>query len=847
MSAPAAEPVARTTAWWNLPLGLLLERLRTDGSGLSSLEAQQRLAEYGTNEPARRPRYAMVLDILRRIFHPLVIILLVASLISALVGELVNALIITFIVAASAAIDLIETRRSGRASEELRRRVELMATVRRDGVWGRVPSRVVTPGERIRLGVGDVVPADARIVEAHALYVDESAFTGESLPVEKHQGDALQSPHATEAVNAVFTGTVVTGGTAEAVVIHTGRATTFAHLAEALELRAPETAFDRGLREFGTLITRTVVVLVSFVLLVNVVARRDPLESLLFALALAVGLTPELLPMILSATLAEGAQRMARAKVIVRPLAAIQNFGSVDILCSDKTGTLTEGRMQVHLAMDPEGAPSARALRLASVNARAQTGFRSPFDDALIAASDEAEFRVLREIPFDFERRRVSVAVEMNGARWLITKGAPERVVTVCERVARGDGEVPLDEEARRKLTAQIDTLGAQGFRLLAVASRRLTDSVTATPQDESGMTLTGVIAFSDPPKVDVADVIDALRRDGVRLKILTGDAQAVTRHVCGVIGFAADEIMSGDQVAELTEEGLTAAVERVDVFARVTPDQKLRLLRALQRHGHVVGYLGDGVNDAPSLRAADVGISVAGAADVAREAAQVVLLEKSLRVLHDGVVEGRKTFGNVIKYVMMGTSSNFGNMLSMAGAVLFLPFLPLLPKQVLLNNVLYDLAQFTIPKDHVDPALVRKPRRWDMRLIRDFMLIFGPISSLYDFLTFFVLLSVFHAHESLFHTGWFVESLATQTLVIFVIRTARTPWRSRPSPLLVGSVGLVVAVGLLLPWTPLAGPLGFTIPPVAFMVYVALAILTYLLLVEVGKRLFYRYHPAAA
>ncbi len=830
--------------FWTAPLQEILRALDTDGAGLSSSEARLRELRFGPNEPARRRRSADLLEALRRIFNPLVIILLISGVISALLGERANAAIIVALVIASATIDLVEARRSRRAAEELRRRVEVQATARRDGRWVSISLRDVVPGDRIRLAIGDIVPADARVLDGNALFADEAAFTGESLPVEKRPADAVTGPLPAEATNSVFMGTVINGGTGEAVVVRTGRATTFAHIAEQLDARVPETEFDRGLWVFGRLIARTVVALVLFVVLVNVLAKRDPLESVVFAVALAVGLTPELLPMIMSATLAEGALRMARARVIVRQLAAIQNFGSLDVLCSDKTGTLTEGRMEVACAVDADGTTSDRVLRLAVANAQHQTGLRNPFDDALREASRDGAMRVMGEIPFDFARRRLSVAVEMGSGRVLVTKGAPESVLDVCRSARRADAVELLDGGGRSRIEAQVTSLGAQGFRLLAVASRPVLQAGPLQVGDETEMTFEGLVGFNDPLKVEVAEVVQTLRRDGIRLKILTGDAEAVTRHVCTRIGQTADEIVSGPRLDTLNDTALQDLVERVDVFARVTPEQKLRLIRALQHHGHVVGYLGDGINDAPALRAADVGISVAGAVDVAREAAQIVLLEKSLQVLHDGVMQGRQTFGNVIKYIMMGTSSNFGNMLSMAGAVLFLPFLPLLPKQVLLNNVLYDMAQLTIPKDAVDSALVRKPRRWDMRFIRDFMLVFGPISSLYDFLTFGVLLYLFRAHEALFHTGWFVESLATQTLVIFVIRTAGSPLRSPPSPLLIGSVGLVVAIGLLLPWTPLAAPLGFVAPPVGFMVYVAGAILTYLALVDIAKRLFFRLHP---
>jgi Mg2+-importing ATPase len=832
--------------FWSEPLPALLDRLQTDGDGLSTAEVRARLARYGPNVTGTQSPYADTFDALRRAINPLAVILLVASLVSAFLGDLVDAVIIALIVVVSTAIDLVQTQRSRRAAEQLRRRVAVEASVMRDGVWTEAPLSDLVPGDRIRLSAGDIVPADARVITANFLQVDESTFTGESLPVEKEPADAVTATDPRDARNAIFMGTVVSGGSGEALVVATGAHTTFGHLTKQLKSAPPQTVFERGLWQFGSLITRTVVALVIFVVLVNLLARRDPFESLLFAVALAVGLTPEFLPLILTVTQAQGALRMAHSKVIVRQLAAIQNFGNLDVLCSDKTGTLTEGHMQVDRAITADGAPSDRVRWYAYVNAATQAGLRSPFDDALLAEppAEAAAFAKVGEIPYDFQRRRLSVAVATDGTVELITKGAPESVLSICTRVARVEGEADLTTAEHARITALLEELGGRGFRLLAVATRPLARPAPLSAADERDMVFQGLVAFSDPPKADAGQVVAVMRADGIRLKILTGDAPAVTLHVCAAIDLATDGILTGDQIADLDDAALQAVANSTDIFARVAPDQKLRLIRALQRSGHVVGYLGDGINDAPSLRAADVGISVAGAVDVARDAAQIVLLEKSLEVLHDGVIQGRKVFANVMKYIMMGTSSNFGNMLSMAGAVLFLPFLPLLPKQVLLNNVLYDVAQLSIPTDHVDRELIHRPRHWDMGFVRDFMLIFGPISSVYDFLTFFVLRRLFHAGEALFHTGWFVESLATQALVIFVIRTAGNPLRSRPSIWLTSTVLIVAAAGALLPWTPLAEPLGFVPVPPAFMAFVALATVTYLALVELVKRLFYRYHP---
>lgn len=835
--------------FWQTPVPELLATLGVTGEGLSSAEARERLARFGPNALDESRRLLGFLEPVRRVLNPLILILLSAALVSGIVGEVVNAVVISVMVSASIGIDVYQTRRSAEAARRLRQRVESRATVKRDGSWTDIPFNGVVPGDRLHLRAGDIIPADARILTSGYLLVDEAAFTGESVPVEKEPADSVQASRAADAANSVFMGTVVAGGSAEALVVRTGSETAYARIAGQLSVEQPQTAFDRGLRGFGLLIARTVAVLVVFVLAVNLIEHRAFLDSLLFAIALAVGLTPEFLPMILTVTQAEGALHMSRSKVIVRELAAIQNLGNLDVICSDKTGTLTEGRMAVERAVDIEGEDSPRVRRLAYWNAALQTDIRSPFDEALVSGPESYDDEIVRvgELPFDFERRRLSVAVSAADQRFLITKGAPESVLDVCGSLRTPGGVADLDDAARFAARALMEDLGSRGMRVLGVATVALVERPALSLEDEKGMTIEGFVAFSDPPKEGVGEVLRALEDDGIRLKVLTGDAEAVTAHVCEVIDFPrSGRIVTGTEVAAMDDAALAETLDTCNVFARVAPDQKLRIIRGLQKQGHVVGYLGDGINDAPSLRAADVGISVEGAVDVAREAAQIVLLEKSLGVLHIGVVEGRKVFGNVMKYIMMGTSSNFGNMLSMAGAVLFLPFLPLLPSQVLLNNALYDFAQISIPTDRVDDETLRRPRGWDLRFIRDFMIVFGPISSLYDFLTFYVLRSLFHADEKLFHTGWFIESLATQTLVIFVIRTMGNPLRSRPGIPLAATVIAIVAVGALIPWTFVAGPLGFVHIPLGFGAFVLAAVATYLLIVQSVKHVFVRFHPYA-
>ena len=796
--------------------------------GLTSDEARRRLATGGPNEPARRRRGAALAELLGFLFNPLVGILLVASLVSAIVGDGVNAAIIVVMVALSIVLNFAQTYRSRRAAERLREEVGPRATVRRDGTWVEIARREVVPGDVIRLAAGDRVPADAQLLETRDLHLQEAALTGESLPVEKSAGTR----------DTVYLGTSVVSGTAVAEVVATGPATAFGDIAARLMERPPETEFERGIRRFATLIMRTVVFLVLFVLLAGAFLHRPGLETLLFAVALAVGLTPEFLPMITTVTLAQGAIRMGRRQVIVRHLAAIEDFGSMDVLCSDKTGTLTTGEMEVTESLDPFGRPAEGPLALAYLNSLYETGIRSPLDEAIARKGGRADgYRKVDEIPFDFERRRISVVVATGADVVLIAKGAPEQMLACCVAHEVDGAERPLDAVTTERCRQTYEALSRRGARVLAVARRSVPPQPAYSAADERELVLVGFVAFSDPLVPGVADALAALRRDGVTVKIVTGDNELVARHVCEQVGLDAARLVLGAALEGMTDAALAAVAERTDVFARVSPAQKNRIILALKARDHVVGFLGDGINDAPSLHAADVGISVANAADVAKDAADIILQRRNLDVLHTGIIEGRKAFANVMKYLLMGTSSNFGNMFSMAGAVLFLPFLPMLPIQILLNNLLYDVAQVTIPTDSVDPEFVRAPQRWNIDVIRNFMLVIGPLSSVYDFLTFYVLLQVFAAPAALFHTGWFVESLATQTLVLFVIRTARNPLRSRPSRWLTTTTLLVVALGCLLPFSPLAPTLGFVPLPPVYFVFLAAATVTYLALVETVKR----------
>jgi Mg2+-importing ATPase len=821
--------------------------------GLTSVEARNRLAQFGPNEPAASKRTATVFQLLLLFANPLAIILLGASAISAALGEVINASIIVLMVLLSVALNFIQTFRSQRAVDRIRKEVAPTATVLRDGKSIELPRREIVPGDVIKLAAGDLVPADADLVRARDLHVQQAALTGESLPVEKAAIDP-QSHDEKDSVEAhkVFLGTSIVSGTGTAVVTATGKNTTFGDIATRLATKPPETEFERGTKQFGLLIMKTTILLVLFVLLVAVVLHHDFMESLLFAVALAVGLTPEFLPMITTVTLGQGAVHMARKKVIVKHLEAMQNFGSIDVLCSDKTGTLTSGEMALDRHVDPFGGPSERVFLLAYLNSLHETGVSNPLDEAIKERHrsdpldnavlqhdhpDIHDYRKIDEIPFDFERRRVSIVVEHDGGRLLITKGAPESVLTVCSAYELNGQQNPLDDNSRARAQATYRALCAQGFRMLAVAYANVSSKDVYRAEDEKGLVLAGFLTFSDPPLESAKSSLLALRRDGIEVKILTGDNELVTQHICSQVGLDSERIILGDELERMTDPALAHVVEQTSVFARVSPAQKNRIILALKARSHVVGYLGDGINDAPSLHAADVGISVSTAVDVAKDAADFILLEPGLRVLHAGIIEGRKSFGNVMKYLLMGTSSNFGNMFSMAAASVFLPFLPMLPTQILLNNFLYDLAQVTIPTDKVDETFIQKPQRWNVKLIRDFMIYIGPLSSIYDFLTFFALLKIFHASEQFFHSGWFVESLATQTLVIFVIRTAHNPFRSRPSLALTLTTVSVVLFGTVLPFTRLGSLIGFTPMPLSFLLFIAVANGTYLILVEAVKR----------
>jgi Mg2+-importing ATPase len=814
------------------------------------MEAAARLLRYGANTLDSRQKYSFLLKVLSRFRNPLVLILLVAAVISGFTGDIASLVIISTMVLLSVLLDSVQEYRAERAAEQLKVSVALKEHVLRDGREITIRADQLVPGDVVLLAAGDMVPADGRLLEARDFFVNEGLLTGESYPTEKHVvAEGTANVDVAQAANAAFMGTSVVSGSAKLLLCATGNATQLGEISATLRHTPPPAALERGVYDFGLLIVRLTILLVLFVLLVNTFFHRPLLESFLFALALAVGLTPELLPMIVSVTLARGAMRMAKQKVIVKRLAAIHDLGSMDVLCTDKTGTLTEAKIALIRHITLSGADSERVLELAWLNSHFESGLRSPLDTAILehGSSINAGWTKIDEVPFDFERRRVSVLLEHEGRRILIVKGAPEDVLKLSNRYElSGESDTqPFDAATLARANTQFQTLCEEGFRVLGIAWREEPASQThVVVSDERDFVFAGYAAFLDPPKASAGTAIAALERSGVGIKIITGDNERVTQYVCTQLGIPVEGLLTGTELAALSEEALSARIEGTNLFCRVNPSQKNRIILALKRRGHVVGYLGDGINDAPSLHTADVGISVDGAVDVAKDAADIILLEHDLGVVERGVREGRRTFGNIMKYIMMGTSSNFGNMFSMAGASLILPFLPMLPIQILLNNFLYDLSEVPIPMDEVDDELLAQPRHWDIKFIRNFMLVLGSVSSIFDFLTFGLLLWVFNATEALFQTGWFMESLATQVLVIFVIRTRGSPLRSRPNPFLAGTSLTVVAVGILLPYTAIGRWFGFVPLPLPFLGALGAMVICYLALAEGVKRWFYRRFP---
>ena len=834
----------------------VLKALGSHVDGLSSAEAASRLKQFGTNEIAREKRQSALMRLLSNIRNPLVLLLMALGVLSYLTGDQRATAVIFVMVVLGVVLRFFQELRADNAAAKLQAMVSNTATLVRDGKEEEVSLKLLVPGDIIRLAAGDMVPADVRVLSAKDLFLNQAALTGEALPVEKKAAPApADVDNPLDLPNLCFLGSNVESGSATAIVIHTGDRTYFGSLAASIVGQRQLTSFDLGINKFTWLMIRFIAVMVPAVFLINGLSKHNWLEAFMFAMAVAVGLTPEMLPMIVTVNLSKGALAMARKKVIVKRLNAIQNFGAMDVLCTDKTGTLTQGKIMLEKHLDVYGEPSEKVLHFGYLNSFHHTGLKNLLDQAILDHEElrmhlkaDEKYRKIDEIPFDFIRRRMSVVVEdETGLNTLICKGAVEEVLSQCTRVeVKGELiEVLPEHDAKRRKMA--DDLNRQGFRVIALAYKQMpgaTDEPVYAIKDESDLILLGFMAFLDPPKDTATEALKRLHRLNVDVKVLTGDNELVTSYICKEVGMPVEHLLLGSQIEAMNETELAEAAGAASVFARLAPVHKERIIRALQSKGHVLGFMGDGINDAPALKAADVGISVDSAVDIAKESSDIILLENSLLVLEQGVLEGRRVFGNIVKYIKMAASSNFGNMFSVVGASAFLPFLPMLPIQVLTNNLLYDFSQTTIPTDEVDAEWLTQPRQWAIGKTLRFILFIGPISSIFDYVTFFLMLYVFDCwhNPALFHTGWFVESLFTQTLIIHVIRTNKIPFiESRASwPLLLTSV-VIVAVGAWLPVSPLADTLGFVPLPPMYWLYLALMLLGYALLTQVVKTWFIR------
>jgi len=828
--------------FWSIPIDELYGLLDSKPEGLGAEAARERHAAFAGY--MRLPRNGSNFRLLVRQFrNPIVVILLSAALLSLFLADRTDALIIFTIIALSGLLGFWQEHSAAKVMAALFALVRIKADVWRDGTVIEIPVEDIVPGDVVELSAGSTVPGDAVVIHSKDVFIDEATLTGESYPAEKSQGLLTADAPLAGRSNTVFMGTHVVSGCARALVVLVGSDTEFGRIARHLASREPETEFERGVRRFGYLLLEVTLVLVFVIFAINVWLTRPVLDSLLFSMALAVGLTPQLLPAIISVNLAYGARRMAARKVIVKRLNSIEDFGSMNVLCSDKTGTLTEGTMMVQAGLNVAGDSSDRVLLHAFLNAVFETSYSNPVDEALRKhpACDTSNYRKLDEQPYDFVRKRLSVLVATPETHLLITKGAVDSVFRACSNMESPEGRVVALDSGATAVSQQVCELNAQGFRTIGVAYRDMNRLERIDKSHEAEMVFLGIVVFAAPLKAGITETVAALRRHGVALKIVTGDHHLVASHVARKVELDDGGLLTGEELRHMTDDALVHRVTGVHVFAEVEPNQKNRIIQALKRAGNVVGYIGDGINDAPALHAADVGISVEGAVDVAKEASDIVLLEKDLAVLVDGVREGRTTFANTLKYVFMATSANFGNMFSMAGASLFLPFLPLLPKQILLTNLLTDIPEMTIATDRVDVELIDRPRRWDIGFIRKFMLTFGLISSVFDYLTFGALLWLFQATPEQFRTGWFVESVVSASMIVLVIRTRRSFVKSPPSPSLLASTVGIILLTISLPFLPVASPLGLTPLPLSFMMVLGVILAGYVLAAEMAKAHFYR------
>ena len=834
-----------------LPLSDLKKHLSFSNDGLSSPEAEKRLQQYGFNEIAREKPLSALMRLWNQLKNPLIILLSILGIVSMLTGDIRATVVIFVMVLLGIVLRYLQEMRADKAAEKLKAMVSTHATVRRDGKQMEIPLKMLVPGDMILLGAGDIVPADARILSAKDLFVNQAALTGESLPVEKNDKDnCTDYENPLELSNTCFLGTNVVSGSASAAIVNTGDTTFFGSLAYSLIGEQPMTSFDKGINRFTWLMIRFIFIMVPAVFLINGFSRHNWMEAFLFALAVAVGLTPEMLPMIVSVNLSKGAMAMSHKKVIVKRLNAIQNFGAMDILCTDKTGTITRGKIVLEQHLDVKGRDSQKVLDFGYLNSYHHTGLKNIMDDAILdkgeleaALKIKETYRKIDEIPFDFERKRMSVVIEdKTGLNLLICKGAVENLLDICTKIDVDGGVREMNTSDREESLLRVHRLNSKGFRVLALAYKYMpgaADETVYKPADECELVLLGYLSFFDPPKETASEALQRLKKLNVEVKILTGDNEAITSYICNEVNLLAEQVLLGPAIEKMSDAQLKEAVGQYIIFARLAPAHKRRIIQALQQNGHVTGFIGDGINDAPALKIADIGISVDSAVDVAKESSDIILLENSLLVLEQGVAEGRRVFGNIIKYIKMAASSNFGNMFSVVGASAFLPFVPMLPIQVLTNNLLYDFSQTTIPTDKVDDDWLVKPRKWAIDELQRFILFIGPISSVFDYVTFFIMLYVFGAanNESLFHTGWFVESLFTQTLIIHVIRTNKIPFiESRASWQLMTSSIIIVMIGAWLTVSPLASTLGFVSLPWLYWLLLLVILSCYIILTQLVK-----------
>ena len=832
-----------TQSFWNLSMDRAIAEVNSNINGLTEDSARKRLEQHGPNKLKGGSHTSTIVLFLLQFKSPITLLLIGAAALSFSLQDPTDGIIILIIVLVSSVLGWWQEKGAANAVEQLLKMVQIHCRVMRDGQEKEIPVEGIVPGDIVLLTAGDVIPGDSILLESRELFVDEAAFTGETYPVEKNTGTLPVETQLAKRSNTLFMGSHVISGKARVLVMKTGRETEFGKISDRLGVKAPETDFERGIRRFGYMLMEITLVLVVVIFAINVLLHKPVLDSFLFSLALAVGLTPQLLPAIITVNLARGARAMARQQVIVKKLSSIENFGSMNILCSDKTGTITEGKVKLHGALSASGKSSEKVLQYAWLNASLQQGFRNPIDEAIVRANTSManDFEVQSEVPYDFIRKRLTIQIRNKTEHVAITKGALNQVLEVCNRVEDESGSLFSLSEKHSQINDLYKRLSADGFRTLGVAYKKTEGQQDFTRQDEKDMVFLGFITLFDPPKARAQETIQDLNRLGVQLKIITGDNALVAESLARQIGFENPVILTGQAMREMSEAALIQQAMMTNIFAEVEPNQKERIILSLKKGGNVVGFLGDGINDASALHCADVGISVDTAVDVAKEAADIVLLNQDLNVLVNGIIEGRKTFANTMKYVFMATSANFGNMFSMAGASLFLPFLPLLPKQILLTNLLTDFPATTISTDRTDAIDVEKPRKWDIRFIQRFMITFGILSSIFDYLTFAVLTFVLHADEKLFQTGWFVESVISASLIVLVIRTRLPFFKSLPGRYLTIATGLIVLFVLVLPYTPLDSIFGFVKLPLAFYGWMLAIVILYIIMAEFTKRWFYK------